>query len=77
MTSTLFKRLEESGIMRNRSKMIRVGLLCGALLAGGFGPLSSWAQDAEQADGLVKGGDPAGLIMAFTGDVIGFLDPCG
>ena len=77
MTSTQFTRLEESPIMRNRSRMIRVGLLCGALLTGGFGPLSSWAQEADGGDGLVKGGDPAGLIMAFTGDVIGYLDPCG
>ena len=62
---------------RNRKILLRVGLLSGVLLASGFGLSRSWAQTADEAGGLVKGGDPADLIMAFTGDVIGFLDPCG
>lgn len=62
---------------RDRKTLLRAGLLSGVMLASGFGLSASWAQTADEAGGLVKGGDPADLIMAFTGDVIGFLDPCG
>ena len=62
---------------RDRKTLLRVGLLSGVLLASGFGLSGSWAQTADEAGGLVKGGDPADLIMTFTGDVIGFIDPCG
>jgi hypothetical protein len=27
--------------------------------------------------GLIAGGEPPDLVLAFTGDVIGYIDPCG
>jgi hypothetical protein len=27
--------------------------------------------------GLVAGGDPPDLLLMYTGDVIGYVDPCG
>ena len=35
----------------------------------------AWAQ--QQAGGLIKPGNDPGLHLLFTGDVIGYLEPCG
>ncbi len=32
---------------------------------------------AQQASGLIKPGAPPALEVLYTGDVIGYLDPCG
>ena len=30
-----------------------------------------------QSGGLVRGGAPPDMILLYTGDVIGYVDPCG
>jgi len=30
-----------------------------------------------QGSGLIRDGNPPDIAMVFTGDVIGFIDPCG
>ena len=42
----------------------------------GIGSLVATAPRA-QSGGLVPGGDPPELILLYTGDVIGYVDPCG
>ena len=48
-----------------------VAVLTVALLAGS----AAWAQ--TQAGGLVKPGKDPGPPVIYTGDVIGYLEPCG
>jgi hypothetical protein len=37
-----------------------------------------WASGARGgSSGLVVGGPPPNLFLLYTGDVIGYLDPCG
>jgi hypothetical protein len=43
------------------------------LIAAGHVPIS--AQDSAGA--LVAGGDPPDLFLLYTGDVIGYIEPCG
>jgi hypothetical protein len=31
----------------------------------------------DRANSLVMSGDPPSLILMYTGDVIGFIEPCG
>ena len=50
---------------------LRAAPLLVALGLGVAGP--GIAQDG----GLVPGGDPPDLFLLYTGDVIGFIDPCG
>jgi len=30
-----------------------------------------------QSEGLVEDGESPGLLLMYTGDVIGYIDPCG
>ena len=53
-------------IMRTAVAVLTVALLATA---------SAWAQ--TQAGGLVKPGKDPGLHLIYTGDVIGYLEPCG
>ncbi len=47
-------------------------------LVGSWGlTLGDEAQETPTAGGLVKEGNPPGLFLLYTGDVIGYLDPCG
>jgi hypothetical protein len=43
------------------------------LVAAGQVPLSA----QESAGALVADGDPADLFLLYTGDVIGYIEPCG
>ena len=56
-------------IDRARRRTGARGLL---VLLGGF----LWAQIAP-AQGLIQTGPPPDLFLLFTGDVIGYVDPCG
>ncbi len=35
------------------------------------------AAPAPEAKGLIAGGRPPDLLLMYTGDVIGYVDPCG
>ena len=53
-----------------RRVAIGVAWVCAAALVLVCAPLVS-------AQGLVPGGAPPDAFLLFTGDVIGYLDPCG
>ena len=60
---------------RDRIRRLRpAGLLVAIGLATAV-PVSGVAQDGRS--GLVAGGDSPGLFLLYTGDVIGYIDPCG
>ena len=46
-----------------------------ALALVAFGTLPLWAE--AEGSGLIKGGEPPALLLLYTGDVIGYVDPCG
>ena len=50
----------------------RYGVTAGLLLL-----LGATIVPAQQDGGLIKPGDPPALEVLYTGDVIGYLDPCG
>lgn len=63
--------------MRGRSRQ-RTGLICGLALAGALAaPATGWAAPTATTGGLVPAGSPPDLFLLYTGDVIGYLDPCG
>jgi len=43
------------------------------LVAAGHVPISA----QQSAGALVADGDPADLFLLYTGDVIGYIEPCG
>jgi hypothetical protein len=57
-----------------RKKWFAAPLLL-ALCLGLLPAIPGFAQGA--AGGLVPDGDPPDLFLLYTGDVIGFIDPCG
>lgn len=59
--------------MRNRtlSKLGIASIVAGFLIATWTGVM------AQGAKPLVEPGTPADLTLLYTGDVIGYLDPCG
>ena len=52
--------------------MIAAGLLVAGLT---LVPATSVAEDLRQ--GLVPDGAPPHMFLVYTGDVIGYIDPCG
>ena len=57
---------------RHRIRGLGAGLLSLALGLVTLAPIG-----AQDRTGLVPKGAPPGLFLLYTGDVIGFLDPCG
>ncbi len=61
--------------------MTRLRMLAwGAALALGTvvsGLLAQSPVHAQAAQGLIKDGHPPDLFLIYTGDVIGYIDPCG
>lgn len=55
---------------------LRVAWICAAGLALACVP-ALWAQAGPQPQGLVPGGPPPDAFLLYTGDVIGYVDPCG
>lgn len=51
-----------------------IGLGCAAAAILAMTPTVE-AQRSTAA--LVQGGEPANLILLYTGDVIGYIEPCG
>lgn len=56
--------------MRARTTKTCLGLAALAFVLG-----SPQAQTGGA--GLIKDGETPGLVLLYTGDVIGYLDPCG
>ena len=53
-------------------------LLIRATLAVAFAAIAfGGAAAQQQAGGLIKPGSDPGLHLIYTGDVIGYLEPCG
>jgi len=60
--------------MRRVRTMSTMLVLAGlALGSWGLSPLRAQSRDA----GLVPDGEAPGLLLLYSGDVIGYLDPCG
>ena len=58
--------------MRARSRT-HVGMaLVFAWVLAGFVPAA-----AQTSTSLIESGNPADVTLLYTGDVIGYLDPCG
>jgi hypothetical protein len=59
-----------------RRHLARSVLVCAV---GAVACIASWAQTAAppQRQSLIAKGDTPNLFLLYTGDVIGYLDPCG
>ena len=55
----------------------RSPILAAAALVAAIGATAALAQQGAPAKSLVPGGDRPDFVLAYTGDVIGYLDPCG
>jgi len=55
---------------------IRTAWVCAAGLALAC-TTAVFAQAGPPAQGLVPGGPPPDAFLLYTGDVIGYVDPCG
>jgi hypothetical protein len=64
------------GTMMDRRSVARVLLVVALALVIWPGPAPVWAAPAS-ATGLIIPGDAPDLFLLYTGDVIGYLDPCG
>ena len=62
--------------MQAGRKIRRCGIAA-ALLAAVALWLSARLSAQEQAAGLVTGGEKPDLFLLYTGDVIGYVEPCG
>ena len=60
---------------RPRIRRLRAAPLLVAIGLGIALPATGAAQ--QDRGGLVPDGDSPGLFLLYTGDVIGYLDPCG
>ena len=58
--------------MRTASRRART-LVAGVTVAGFAISVNAWAQ----AQPIVLPGEPPDLVMFYTGDVVGYLTPCG
>ena len=58
----------------NRLGEAAVAALLAAAISGGA---AVPARAEAERGGLVEGGDSPGLLLLYTGDVIGYVDPCG
>ena len=48
-----------------------------AMLTAGLFATTAFAQAQTSRAGLIPSGDSPALDLVYTGDVIGYLDPCG
>ena len=60
---------------RHRTRPLRSAPLLLAIGLGMAVPATGVAQEGR--GGLVPDGDSPGLFLLYTGDVIGYIDPCG
>lgn len=60
---------------RGRVRRTLLGCALGALVLGA--PLQAQQQAAAPNAGLIRPGEAPQLELIFTGDVIGYIDPCG
>ena len=51
--------------------------IAGAVTLSLLGMLAAASGAHAQQAGIVRDGPPPDLALMYTGDVIGFLDPCG
>ena len=62
----------------SRISFRKAGTMVALALVGVWGlTLGNEAEEATTAGGLVKDGNPPGLFLLYTGDVIGYVHPCG
>ena len=54
-----------------------VRLLAGIALAACLAALTAPVRAQQASQGHIDGGDSPSLFLLYTGDVIGYLDPCG
>jgi hypothetical protein len=59
--------------MRRVKKLTSCWLAAGAVLLA----LSIPAIAQDSSSGLVAKGDPPAMFLLYTGDVIGYIEPCG
>ena len=60
---------------RGRVRKTALGCALAALALGA--PLLAQQQAAAPTGGLISPGEAPQLELIFTGDVIGYIDPCG
>jgi hypothetical protein len=62
--------------MSTRFRAAQVAFATAAFVAACFLPAATLAQ-AEKNDGLILDTEPPGLFLLYSGDVIGYIEPCG
>ena len=62
--------------MSTRFRAAQAAVAVVALVAACFLPSAAIAQD-EKNDGLILDTEPPGLFLLYSGDVIGYIEPCG
>ena len=65
--------------IRKRSRVQKSSVVVALTMLAGWAmtTVGLQAQEPPAAGGLVKDGNPPGLFLLYTGDVIGYVHPCG
>ena len=65
-----------ASVDRRRSALILTGLAVG-VMCGTLSLAQTVQPGSIQRESLIATGDTPDLFLLYTGDVIGYLDPCG
>ena len=61
----------------NRSQLRIKHVVVAACVAGLLLTTAAVSASAQAGGGLVRGGDTPDLLLLHTGDVVGYIEPCG